>query len=220
MDAVPRSINLAASNSYVPQLPHLLMVPNSDQKVSLSTVCSLLSSTMLKCGSIHCEKMRTTKLEPRFMSMAWDVAQHSNCRRRKVGVTIVRDGAVVITAANGTPAGMTPCNEGGCLRCLSDAPSGELYDSCLCIHAEQVAIARATRTGVPTDGATLYCTLRPCLTCVKLCLEAGISKIVYDEEIQFTPDVEEAYKQFTKETGLSFAKCPKGGPDRSTGTGK
>lgn len=154
------------------------------------------------------------------MSMAWDVAQHSNCGRRKVGVTIVRDGAVVITAANGTPAGMTPCNEGGCLRCLSDTPSGELYDSCLCIHAEQVAIARATRTGLPTDGATLYCTLRPCLTCVKLCLEAGISNIVYDEEIRFTPDVEEAYKQFIKETGLSIAKCPKGVSGHSTGTGK
>jgi len=42
--------------------------------------------------------------------------------------------------------------------------------------------------------------------------------IVYDEEIQFTPDVEEAYEQFTKETSLSFAKCSKGGSGRSTGT--
>lgn len=162
--------------------------------------------------------MRTARIEPQFMSMAWDVAQQSNCRRRKVGAIIVRNGSVVSTASNGTPAGMTPCNRGGCLRCLSDTRSGELYDSCLCIHAEQAAIARATRTGVPTDGATLYCTLRPCLTCVKLCLEAGISSIVYDEEIQFTPDVEEAYEQFTKETGLSFAKCSKGVLGRSTGT--
>ena len=141
-----------------------------------------------------------------FMDIAWKAAQRSNCRRRKVGVVIVLNGAVVITATNGTPAGMIPCNEGGCPRCLSDTPSGELYDSCLCIHAEQLAIAQAARTGLQTDGATLYCTLRPCLTCAKFCLEAGIKGIIYDESIQFSSDVEQAYEKLIQETGLHFTR--------------
>ncbi len=164
---------------------------------------------MLKCGGRRYEKMRTARIEPQFMSMAWDVAQQSNCRRREVGVVVALNGTVVITATNGTPAGVIPCNEGGCLRCLSDTPSGELYDSCLCIHAEQSAIAQAAQTGLQIGGATLYCTLRPCLTCVKLCLKAGILNIVYDEGIQFTSDIEEAYEQCIKETGLSIIKCSK-----------
>ena len=141
-----------------------------------------------------------------FMDIAWKAAQHSNCMRRKVGVVVVLNGAVVITATNGTATGMIPCNEGGCPRCLSNTPSGELYDSCLCIHAEQSAIAQAARTSLQTDGATLYCTLRPCLTCAKLCLKAGIKGIVYDESIQFSSDVEQAYEKFIQETGLHFTQ--------------
>jgi len=144
--------------------------------------------------------------ESGFMDIAYKVAQHSKCRRRKVGVVIVLDGAVVITATNGTPAGMISCNEGGCPRCLSGTPSGELYDSCLCIHAEQLAIAQAARTGLQTDGATLYCTLRPCLTCAKLCLEAGVKDIIYNESIQFSSDVEQAYEELVQKTGLNVTR--------------
>lgn len=123
-----------------------------------------------------------------------------------MGVVIVLNGLVAITAANGTTIGMIPCNQGGCARCLSHTPSGELYDSCLCIHAEQLAVALAARAGVPTDGATLYCTLRPCLTCAKICLGAGIKEIVYDESIQFSSDVEQAYEKLIDRTGLQLSQ--------------
>lgn len=150
--------------------------------------------------------MSNTAVEQKFIGLAWDVVQHSNCRRRKVGVVIVLEGSVIITAANGTPAGMTSCNDGGCPRCLSDVPSGELYDSCLCTHAEQLAVAKAAREGLRTEGAALYCTLRPCLTCTKICLGAGIKEIVYDESIQFSSDVEQAYEKLIQETGLHFTQ--------------
>ena len=143
-----------------------------------------------------------------FMDYSTKVAQDSNCRRRKVGAVIVLGELVVISAANGTPAGMTPCNEGGCKRCLLGAPSGESYDSCVCIHAEQSAIAQAARMGLHTEGATLYCTLRPCLTCLKVCLAAGIVDIIYNEDIQFQIDVEDTYKEFVLATGLKLTKYP------------
>ena len=145
---------------------------------------------------------RKTKLV--HMDMAWKIADTSNCRRKKVGVVIVRGKIILVSSANGTSAGITPCNEGGCPRCLSDTPSGELYDSCLCIHAEQLAIAQAARSGIRLDGATLFSTLRPCLICAKLCLETGITRIIYNEEIPFSDAVEESYEKFLKQVKL---KC-------------
>ena len=134
-------------------------------------------------------------LDHNLMQLAWEVAQNSNCRRRQVGAVIVQNDVAVVTAANGTYPEIASCNEGVCERCLSDADSGGSYDSCLCIHAEQAAIANAARLAKITQGATLYCTLRPCIPCLNLCLHAGVIRIVYDETIQFPADVEIAYKQ-------------------------
>ena len=150
--------------------------------------------------------MKNNDLNTELMRVAWLIAERSNCIRQKVGAVVVREETVVITAVNGTPEGIKPCNEGGCRRCSSDAPRGEMYESCLCIHAEQGAIALAARNSIITDGAIMYCTLRPCLTCVKLCWEAGITRIIYDEEISFAGDVEEAYTQFIQQTGAEIGK--------------
>jgi dCMP deaminase len=149
--------------------------------------------------------VKTGNFNLQFIKTAWAAAQWSNCSRRKVGAVVVRDGTIVIEACNGTPPGMTPCNEGGCPRCLSDAPQGQEYDSCLCIHAEQAAIALAARAGLKIEGAIMYCTLRPCLTCVKLCVQAGVTQIVYDKDIRFSSDIEEASNQLVKQTGITLA---------------
>jgi dCMP deaminase len=141
-----------------------------------------------------------------FLNMAWDASQSSNCSRRMVGAVIVRDGVVITAASNGTPEGVTPCNEGGCNRCKSEVLSGGSYDPCLCIHAEQATIAKAARAGHRTDNAILYCTLRPCLACAKLCLEAGIEEIVHRETIQFASDVEESYEALLLSTNLSITR--------------
>jgi len=151
--------------------------------------------------------MKNSSLDQQFMGIALEVAKCSNCGRRKVGAVIVRDGRVIVEACNGTPAGMTPCNEGGCPRCLSETPQGQEYESCLCIHAEQAAIALAAQEGLKTVGATMYCTLRPCLTCVKLCLQAGIKQIIYYHDTEFLPDVEESYKQLVQQTGFTLIRC-------------
>lgn len=141
-----------------------------------------------------------------FLSLARRKAAESNCVRRQVGAVIVRDGGVVISAANGTPEGCTPCKDGGCARCHSDTPSGEAYDSCICIHAEQRAISLAANAGSSTLGSTMYVTLRPCIPCLNLCLHAGIRDVVYDEEIVFPSSVEKAYRQFTASTGISIRR--------------
>lgn len=54
---------------------------------------------------------------------------------------------------NGTPRGLTNCNEGGCTRCNS---ASETSDECVCLHAEENALLEAGRERVG-DGAVLYC---------------------------------------------------------------
>lgn len=54
---------------------------------------------------------------------------------------------------NGTPRGLTNCNEGGCIRCNN---SSETSDECVCLHAEENALLEAGRDRVG-DGSVLYC---------------------------------------------------------------
>lgn len=50
-----------------------------------------------------------------FMQLADLAAHRSNCMKRRVGCCIVREKRVISTGYNGTPRGMTNCNEGGCM---------------------------------------------------------------------------------------------------------
>ena len=150
--------------------------------------------------------MRPMIQDTYYMALAREQTTGSDCLRRQVGAVIVRGDSVLMAASNGTPDGCTPCNQGGCARCQSEIPSGEAYDSCVCIHAEQRAIARAARAGLSTVDATMYVTLRPCLTCLSLCLHAGILAVVYDEEITFDRSVEEAYAQFLAKTQICLRR--------------
>jgi dCMP deaminase len=60
-------------------------------------------------------------------------------------------------------------------RHVSGCPA---YDPCtVAVHAEANAIAFAARHGVATNGAALYTTLWPCLTCAQLIINAGISRV-------------------------------------------
>jgi dCMP deaminase len=112
--------------------------------------------------------------------------------KRAVGAVIVNDLRIVSTGYNGTPFGSLNCNEGGCERCNSMAPSGHRLDECLCIHAEENAVIEAGR--VKAMGGTIYVTLSPCLTCSKTVVQAGIKRIVYNRKYNM-PAAEEFLKK-------------------------
>jgi dCMP deaminase len=111
--------------------------------------------------------------------MAHLAASRSTCLRRRVGAVIVKDRMVLSTGYNDTPRGVPNCGDGGCARCASDAPSGTGLDTCLCLHAEQNSIIQAAYHGVSINGATIYVTHQPCLTCAKMILNAGIRRVVF-----------------------------------------
>jgi dCMP deaminase len=115
-----------------------------------------------------------------FMDIARVVALRGNCIKRRIAAVIVKDRRIISTGYNGTPRGITNCNEGGCPRCNGFGASGEKLDECLCSHAEENAIVQAAYHGVSIRGATIYTTHSPCLICTKMIINSGLSEVVYD----------------------------------------
>ena len=112
-----------------------------------------------------------------YMGIALAVRRRANCLGNRVGAILVRNDHVVATGYNGTPAGMPNCDEGGCERCgnRDKYPSGQGYDLCICVHAEQNALLMAARFGIAVEGATLYTTMEPCFGCAKEALQAKVA---------------------------------------------
>ncbi|MBN1557832.1 MAG: dCMP deaminase family protein [Lentisphaerae bacterium] len=120
-----------------------------------------------------------------FMDIAHVVARRGNCSRRQVAALLVKDRRIISTGYNGTPRGVRNCFEGGCPRCAGESPSGSGLGECVCSHAEENAVTQAAYHGIAVRGATLYCTLSPCLLCAKMLINAGIIEVVYEDEYHF-----------------------------------
>jgi dCMP deaminase len=101
--------------------------------------------------------------------------------RRSVGAILVKDKRILATGYNGAPAGLKHCEEVGCLRADSDIPSGMRHELCRGLHAEQNVIIQAAYHGITIQGATLYCTNKPCVICSKMIINAGITMVYYEE---------------------------------------
>ena len=116
-----------------------------------------------------------------FMEMTRLAAKRSTCLRRHVGAVLVKDTRVISTGYNGAPSGVTHCEVTGCLRQKLNVPSGQRHELCRGLHGEQNAIIQAALHGVSTEGATIYCTTKPCSICTKMIINAKRSRIVYYE---------------------------------------
>ena len=116
-----------------------------------------------------------------FMAITRMVAKRTTCLRRGVGAVLVKDKRILATGYNGAPAGLKHCEEDGCIRESESIPSGTRHELCRGLHAEQNVIVQAAYHGIPIDGATIYCTNKPCVICSKMILNAGIKKIYYYE---------------------------------------
>jgi len=115
------------------------------------------------------------------MEVASVVAKRATCLRRKVGAVVVKDKRILATGYNGAPSGLQHCAVVGCLRDRLGIPSGQRVEICRGLHAEQNALIQAAKYGISLDGATVYTTLEPCVTCAKMLVNAGIKRIVFDE---------------------------------------
>jgi dCMP deaminase len=114
------------------------------------------------------------------MKIANDASLRSTCLKRKVGAIIVKDYRILATGYNGAPRGLKHCEKVGCLRKKYKVPSGQRHELCRGLHAEQNAIIQAAWHGVKIEGSTMYSTYQPCIICVKMMINAGIKRLVYN----------------------------------------
>lgn len=114
-----------------------------------------------------------------FMQLTDLVSKRSTCMRRNVGAVLVKNKTIISTGYNGAPRGTKHCLEVGCIRKEMNVPSGERHELCRAAHAEQNVISQAAARGISTEGSTLYCNTFPCIICLKMIINAGISEIVY-----------------------------------------
>ncbi len=147
-----------------------------------------------------------------FMGITRAVASRATCLRRNVGAVVVKDKRLLTTGYNGAPAGLPHCGEAGCLRQKLNIPSGQRQEICRGLHAEQNAIIQAGLYGVSLQGATIYTTTFPCITCAKMIINAGISRLIYADSY---PD--EFSESFLRDAGVEIECYVSTGTERKSG---
>jgi dCMP deaminase len=115
-----------------------------------------------------------------FLMLAKLAATRSTCLAFPVGAVIVKDKQILATGYNGSPSGSVHCTaQGYCYPGLTSCDASKAMPS-RAVHAEANAIAQAAKHGISTDGASIYVTLEPCLSCLKLIISAGIREVFYE----------------------------------------
>jgi len=136
-----------------------------------------------------------------FINIAHEIASASKCVSKQVGAVIVKDGRILSTGYNGTPAGYTNC---------CDHWKGEYtkehhdWSKTYEIHAEMNALIWAAREGISIKNATIYVTLEPCSDCSKNLIASGIKRIVYDKGYEHTNS--DVVTKFLEDNGVVIEK--------------
>lgn len=126
-----------------------------------------------------------------FMKIAEVVSLRSTCMKRKVGAVLVKDSHIVSTGYNGAPPGFKHCTPDTCVR--KDLKSGEKPELCRGVHAEINCIIQAAIHGTSIKGNTiLYTTTFPCMSCIKLLINAGVKRLLYKEGYNMENKVKES----------------------------
>ncbi|MEA1914010.1 MAG: dCMP deaminase family protein [Campylobacterota bacterium] len=134
-----------------------------------------------------------------FINIAKELATASKCVSKHVGAVIVKDGRILSTGYNGTPAGFINCCEH-----WEDQYTKEHHEwsKTYEIHAEMNAIIWAAREGISIADATIYVTLEPCSECSKNIIATGIKRIVYETPYEYNNS--EVISKFLKDNGVSL----------------
>lgn len=135
-----------------------------------------------------------------FLSLCTLASLRSNCMKRRVGAVLVRSNRVLSTGYNGTPRGLTNCNEGGCPRCNAAVAGGTALDECLCLHAEENALLECGRERGGAEGTVLYCNTCPCLRCAVKIVQTGVREVVY----QLAYSMDDRSRTIFREAGVTF----------------
>ncbi|MDD5731632.1 MAG: cytidine/deoxycytidylate deaminase family protein [Patescibacteria group bacterium] len=153
--------------------------------------------------------MKKTK-QGDYMRYTWDeyfvtimevVGGRATCDRGRSGCIIAKDKRILSTGYVGSPAGTAHCDDAGHEMHTVVQEDGTQSRHCIrTSHAEQNALANAARSGVSTDGATIYVHMTPCYTCAKMLINAGIKRVVANLDYHGGGRSKEIFK----EAGVEF----------------
>lgn len=150
--------------------------------------------------------MNRFKWNEYFMLLAKIAALRSGCNSRPTGAVIVKNKRVIATGYNGTLPGKKQCTDNGADFCyrrsIGNSDFGtQKYRDCPSIHAEANALDQILKYG-PVIGDknlheySIYCTLYPCIHCLKRIASAGIKTVFY--ELKYESDDPERDKSWVK----------------------
>ena len=128
-----------------------------------------------------------------YLEIADTVLKRGTCLRRNYGAVIVKNDEIISTGYTGAPRGRTNCIDlGYCAREKLNIKSGEKYELCRSVHAEQNAVISAARKD--TLGSTMYMVGRyaktgelvdyidSCSMCKRVVINAGIDKVIVKDK--------------------------------------
>lgn len=122
--------------------------------------------------------MTRPSIERTMLDIAAVIAKRSTCRRRAVGCVLTDDmNRILSVGHNGVPPGVIHCIDKPCPG--AEQKSGQGLDLCEASHAEANALLFC---GDTSRVHKVYCTVSPCLACVKLLLMTQAQHIVFEEE--------------------------------------
>ena len=128
-----------------------------------------------------------------YLEIADTVLKRGTCLRRNYGAVIVKNDEIISTGYTGAPRGRTNCIDlGFCAREKLNIKSGEKYELCRSVHAEQNAVISAARKDIL--GSTMYMVGRDaktgklvgyidsCSMCKRVVINAGIDKVIVKDK--------------------------------------
>ncbi|MCX6580102.1 MAG: dCMP deaminase family protein [Candidatus Aminicenantes bacterium] len=139
-----------------------------------------------------------------YLDIARVVATRSTCLKVLIGAIIVNEDQIIATGYVGAPRKTKSSLEHGfCLRKKLNIPSGQQYELCRSVHAEQNAVINAARAGVSLLGGNMYIygetkdsgkviNAFPCFICKKMIINAGLNRIIVSIK-----DTQQGYMIFT-----------------------
>ncbi len=131
-----------------------------------------------------------------FLKITEMVGSRGTCDRGRAGCVIAKNKRIVSTGYVGSPVGLPHCDEIGHEMHTVTHENGQQTRHCIrTTHAEQNAICQAARFGIALEDATLYCKMTPCYTCAKMIINAGIKRVVCQNDYHASQRSKEVFEK-------------------------
>ncbi len=128
-----------------------------------------------------------------YLDIAETILERGTCLRRNYGALIVKNDEIISTGYTGAPRGRKNCCDlKKCIREEMQIPSGQRYELCRSVHAEQNAIISAPRSdlldsdlylvGREVKTGQLVKNATPCELCKRFIINAGIKKVIIRDD--------------------------------------